>query len=131
MSNVPIISLIKNCFWAVTVSLLTILLLYIAKDYPCLRGAGLAMADSEAFLLIVFIAIPCFIWAVRRLILSFRKEVAEFRGARFVRYLATFSIIGIVIFLMLAVPLIFYTSRFPLRFICEQPLLQWVFAYPM
>lgn len=131
MSTVSITNLVKNCFSAVVVSLLTILLLYIAKDYPCLRGAGLAMADSEAFLLIVFIAIPCFAWAVRRLILSVRKEIAELRGARFVRYLATFSIVGIVIFLMLAVPLIFFTSRFPLRFICEQPLLQWMFAYPM
>lgn len=122
--------LVKGCFGGVMAIMMTLLLLYNAKDYPCLRGAGLAMADSEAFLLIVFIATPCVIWAIRKLL--FRQLSQErSRGDRLNSYMAVFTISGVIIFLALAIALIFFTSQFPLRFICEQPYLAWLFKYPM
>lgn len=122
--------LMTSCLVGVTVCMMTLLLLYNAKDYPCLRGAGLAMADSEAFLLTVFIGIPCLIWAIRRLV--FRKQSEEqLRGDRLINYMALFTISGVVIFLALAIPVIFFTSKFPLRFICEQPYLAWLFKFPI
>lgn len=122
--------LMKSCFGGVTATMMTLLLLYNAKDYPCLRGAGLAMADSEAFLLVVFIAIPCLVWAIRKLL--FRQQSQEQScGDKLINYMAIFTISGVVIFLALAMALIFSTSKFPLRFICEQPYLTWLFKYPM
>lgn len=122
---------LRSYLVGVTVSLLTVLLLYMAKDYPCLRGSGLAMADSEAFLVSVFIALPSLVWALRKVIHYWRNRTISQAEGKFVVYLAIFALIGVVIFLALAIPLIFFTSKFPIRFICEQPLLQWMFAYPM
>jgi small-conductance mechanosensitive channel len=126
-----ILSTIRSYLVGVIVSLLTVLLLYIVKDYPCLRGSGLAMADSEAFLLSVFIALPSLVWALWKIIHYWRNRTTDQTEGKFIVYLATFTLIGVVIFLVLAILLIFFTSRFPIRFICEQPLLQWMFAYPM
>jgi len=122
--------LLKNCFWGVTATIMTLLLLYNAKDYPCLRGAGLAMADSEAFLLVVFIAIPCLVWAIRRLFFG-QQSIEQSYGDRLTNYIALFTMSGAVIFLALAIAVIFFTSRFPLRFICEQPYLAWLFKFPL
>jgi hypothetical protein len=121
--------LIKSYLGGITVTMMTLLLLYNVKDYPCLRGAGLAMADSEAFLLAVFIAIPCLVWAIRRVL--FRQSPEQPCGDRLINYMALFAISGVTIFLALAIALIFFTSKFPLQFICEQPYLTWLFKYPM
>lgn len=126
-----IVASLKNYLVGVTASLLTVILLYIVKDYPCLRGSGLAMADSEAFLVSVFIAFPNLVWALRKIIYFRRNGTISQTKDKFVVYLAIFVLIGAVIFLALAIPLIFFTSKFPIKFICEQPLLQWMFAYPM
>lgn len=122
--------LVKSCFGGVTATMMTLLLLYNAKDYPCLRGAGLAMADSEAFLLIVFIAIPCIVWAIRKLLVR-QLSQEQSCGDRLNNYMAVLTISGVIMFLALAIALIFFTSKFPLRFICEQPYLAWLFKYPM
>lgn len=58
---------LKKWLPGVTATLLTMFLLYVEKDYPCLTGAGLALADFEAFVLFVLIALPCLGWAVRYL----------------------------------------------------------------
>ncbi len=120
----------KKYIGGVIATLMTLFLLYIAKDYPCLRGSGLAMADSEAFLLSVFIALPCLIWSTRKLLLRKRSSEQSYEN-RLTDRMAIISIIGTGIFLAFAIPLIFFTSKFPLRFICEQPYLTWLFKYPM
>lgn len=127
MSKAPLITSLRRYLVGIIVSLLTVLLLYIAKDYPCLRGSGLAMADSEAFLVSVFIALPSFAWALWKIVHQWRHRVKD----KSVMYLAIFALTGATIFLAFAIPLIFFTSKFPIRFICEQPLLQWIFAFPM
>lgn len=111
------------------VTSLTLLLLFLAKDYPCLRGAGLAMADFEAFIFAVLIAFPCFIWAVIKLIRE--NKVGQVNGSNIVRVMSIFSIAGTVIYFLFTIALIEFTSQFPLRFICEQSYLSWLFKYPM
>ncbi|MFZ3017852.1 MAG: hypothetical protein WA056_05290 [Gallionella sp.] len=128
MSTAPSL---RNYLVGVSVGLLTALLLYIVKDYPCLRGAGLAMADSEAFLVSVFIAFPIFVWALRKIIRYWRNGGISQSEGKFIVYVAIFALIGAVIFFAFAIPLIFFTSQFPIKSICAQPLLQWMFAYPM
>lgn len=89
------------------------------------------MADSEAFLVSVFIALPSFAWALWKVVRHWRHRVNMKTEDKPVMYLAVFALTGATIFLALAIPLIFFTSKFPIRFICEQPLLQWMFAFPM
>jgi hypothetical protein len=120
----------KNLLLSIVATMMSLLLLYIAKDYPCLRGAGLAMADFEAFILSVFVALPCFIWASRRLIVR-PKNIEKSYGNSLINYMAIFTIFGAATFLVFAILVIFFTSEFPLRFVCEQPHLAWLFKFPM
>ena len=108
---------------------LTLFLLFNAKDYPCLRGSGLAMADLEAFLLSLFIALPCFIWGAIWLFKN--NSSGQPGGNKMIRRMALFSIAGTVVFWVLAIPVIVFTSEFPLQSICGQPYLAWLFQYPM
>jgi len=89
------------------------------------------MADSEAFLVSVFIAFPILVWALRKIIRYWRNGGIRQSEGKFIVYVAIFALIGAVIFFAFAIPLIFFTSQFPIKFICAQPLLQWMFAYPM
>lgn len=107
------------------------LLLYAGKDYPCLRGAGLAMADSEAFLLSVFIALPCLVWGVLRLSTGRAVTALKSWQSKLLNWMAVFTVSGATVFLMLAILLIFFTSHFPLQYICRQPWLSWLFQYPL
>lgn len=119
----------KRYIGGVIATALTLFLLFVAKDYPCLRGSGLAMADLEAVLLSLFIALPCFIWAAIWLFKN--KSYEQLGGNKLIRRMALFSIAGTVVFWVLAIPVIVFTSEFPLQFICGQPYLAWLFQYPM
>lgn len=96
----------------------TIFLIFIAKDYPCLGGAGLALADFEAFLFFAAISLPCFFWSIFRITkycLTIKKsnwEVASYF------LIAIGVLIGNVIYLLIAIPVIFSFSPHPFGFLC-------------
>jgi amino acid transporter len=111
---------LREWLLGVTALLATIWLLYVGKDYPCLQGAGLALADFEAFILCVFIALPCLVWATIRL--RRRSTQAELPSwdKKWIDRLALVVVIGSVLYIVVSVPVIFSVTPHPLQFICRQ-----------
>lgn len=120
----------KGWFFGIGATLGTVVLLSNAKDYPCLRGAGLALADFEAFLLSVFVALPCFVWSICRLFFG-DKSAAQRWENKVIDGMAIFSLLGAVTFFAFAAHLILFTTKYPLKSICEQPYLRWLLKFPM
>jgi hypothetical protein len=120
---------VKSWLLGIGATIVTVILLSNAKDYPCLRGAGLALSDFEAFLLSL-IGIPCFAWSLHRL-LSKRKSTEQQFETRIINGMAIFTFLGSVTFFISAAHLIFFTASYPIRFLCEQPYLSWLFKFPM
>jgi len=111
-------SLIK-WFFCTAAILLTIFLLYTASDYPCTWGAGLALADLEAFLLLTIVAFPCFVWAIRQLFIRSRPSEQSIWGRRWITYFAEAIIVGVIVFAFVAIPVVFSVRPHPLQFICR------------
>jgi len=114
-----VLASLKKWLPGVTATLLTMFLLYVAKDYPCLTGAGLALADFEAFVLFVLIALPCLVWAVRRLWLRSVSPGQSAGEARWIVFLAVVTIADVMLYALIAIPVIFSFARHPLQFICR------------
>jgi hypothetical protein len=108
----------------------SIFLLYNVKDYPCLRGAGLALADFEAFMLTVVVALPCFLWSLFRLFFG-DKSAGERWENKIIDGMAIFSLLGAITFFAFSAHLILFTAKYPIKFLCESPHLQWLFRFPM
>lgn len=113
-----VLNFLKKWVPAVTAMYLSISLLYIARDYPCLKGAGLALADFEAFILLVLIALPSMIWAIARL-LCVRPDAQLTLEDRWINRLAVTVICIVMLYALLAIPVIFSFSLHPLRFVCQ------------
>jgi|GEM_PF-5856388 len=103
---------------ATMATMLTMLLFYFVKDYPCLRGAGLALADFEAFILMLLIALPCFVWAVSRL-LRYPLTGQSTWEEKWITRLAIVTITGVLLYGAFGIPEIFSFAGHPLRFICR------------
>jgi hypothetical protein len=104
--------------WLLTIiaTQLTIFLIYEAKDFPCLTGAGLALADFEAFIFLVIIALPCFVWAVLQLV---RRPNPLIWNIKWVLFFARVVMIGSTLYILDAIPVIFSFSHHPLSFVCH------------
>lgn len=113
------LAFLKKWLSAVTATLLTLFLLYVGNDYPCLTGAGLALADFEALLLFVLIAVPCLVWAVRCLWPCASTPDESTEKARLVNALAVVVVAGVALYALIAIPVIFSFARHPLQFICR------------
>jgi hypothetical protein len=74
----------------------------------------LALADFEAFIFLLM-ALPCFIWAVRRLLLHSERLVW---GDRCIARFAIITIASTTLYAFLAIPVIFSVSQHPLHIIC-------------
>ena len=111
-------SLIKWLF-CIAAILLTIFLLYVAKEYPCSWGAGLALADFEAFLFLTVVALPCFVWAIRQLLIRSRPSEQSIWGRRWITIFAKVIIVGIIVYAFVAIPVLFSVSPHPLQFLCR------------
>lgn len=110
---------LREWFLSVTALLATIWLLYVGKDYPCLQGAGLALADFEAFILCVLIALPCLVWATFRLRGRSTQTALSSFDKKWIDRLAFVVVIGSVLYIVVSVPVIFSITPHPLQFICR------------
>lgn len=114
-----ILRLLKKWLLPVAVAALSIFLVYVAQDYPCLSGAGLALADLEAFIFLVLIGLPSFIWAIVRLLIC-RRTFGQLSGEeKWLSRLAIIVVLMTTIYGLLAIPVIFSFTRQPLQFICR------------
>lgn len=114
-----VLNFLKKWVPAVTATFLSMFLLYVAQDYPCLRGAGLALADFEAFIFLVLIGLPCLIWAISRLLLRAGSVEQLTWEDRWISRLAVAVIVIVMLYALLAIPVIFSFARQPLQFICR------------
>lgn len=110
---------LKKWVLPVIATLLSMLLLYIAQGYPCLKGAGLALADFEAFIFLVLIGLPCLIWATTKLLLRAGSVEQRPREDQWISRLAVIVIVLFMLYALLAIPVIFSFARHPLQFICR------------
>ena len=113
------IAFLKRWLPALTAVMLTMLLLYVGKDYPCLTGAGLALADFEAFILFILIALPCLVWAIRRLWLRSASSEQGLPEARWITFLAVVTVVDVTLYALVAIPVIFSFAQHPLQFMCR------------
>jgi hypothetical protein len=109
----------KDWVLGVITTALSLWLIVTGSSYPCLRGAGLALADFEAFMLLVLVAVPCFGWATRRLVIDSRAKSFSGIAAKIINRLALLTVCAVAVYVFLAVPVIFSVSRHPLQFICR------------
>ncbi len=110
-------SIIKSYLPGLVAVLLSVLLVYLAKDYPCLKGAGLALADLEAFLLAVFLSMPCFVWGVLNVI-RLKDHFVRFDLLNgLLCYLATVVVLVNIYVLSLLLPVIMSIDPHPLHFL--------------
>ena len=113
-----VLAFLKRWLPGVVATLLAMSLIYVAKDYPCLRGAGLALADFEAFILFMLIALPCLAWAVRRLLFRPVSNERPTWEERWIAKLAVITVVGVALYAVLAIPVIFSFAQHPLQFMC-------------
>ena len=114
-----ILIFVKKWVPSVITVLMSIFLLYVAQDYPCLRGAGLALADMEAFIFLVLIGLPCLIWAISKLLVRAGSVEQLNLEDRWIRRIAFVVIAFVMLFAFLAIPTIFSFKQQPLHFICR------------
>lgn len=104
---------------AAIVLVCSIFLNYTAYAYPCLRGAGLAMADFEAAICLIFLGIPCVIWAIYNLRRGRNISSAYSWDQILIIFVARMAIVLLAIYAMLSIPVIFSFEIHPLRFFCS------------
>jgi hypothetical protein len=110
---------VRGGLLGVATSLATLWLLIVARDYPCLQGAGLALADFEAFILSIAVALPCFLWAIIRLRRRSAGMTVPSWDIKWVDRLAMLVVTGSVLFIAVALPVVFSVTPHPLHFICK------------
>ena len=113
------LNILKIWTGPVCATILSIALLCSARNYPCLRGAGLALADFEAFLLLAFASLPCLIWAifkVARLGANAQKPCGQ---SIWIRRIAFIVGLSNTLFFSIAIPVILSMEHHPFRFICD------------
>lgn len=108
----------KNWIFCVVTTALSLWLVVIGSNYPCLRGAGLALADFEAFVLLLFFAIPCLGWAMYRLVVYSMVDWSYKNNELVINRFAMLTVFAVVIYMIFAVPTIFSINPHPLRFVC-------------
>lgn len=125
-----ILDVLKIWLPSVTATILSMLLLYLAKDLPCAIGAGAAMSGFEELILLILVALPCFLWALARLL--FRRILSKNLSweEKWIDRLAIVTIVGIVIYAGLVIPT-FFSYPHPLQIVCKQSYLRFLFEYPI
>ncbi|MEO6146911.1 MAG: hypothetical protein ABIT70_07635, partial [Sulfuriferula sp.] len=110
--------------------ILTVLLLYIAKDLPCDIGAGAAMSGFGESILLMLVAIPCYLWALARLLFRRASRGKPTGEDKWIDRLAITTIAGMTLYAILVIPTLF-TYPHPLQILCKQPYLRFLFKYPI
>jgi len=123
-------SILRKWFPSIAAISLTLLLLYIAKDLPCDIGAGAAMSGFGEFILLILVALPCFLWALARLLFRRISSEKSTSDDKWINRLAIMTIVGITIYAGLVIPTLF-TYPHPLQILCKQPYLSFLFKYPL
>lgn len=88
------------------------------------------MSGFGEFILLILIALPCFLWALARLL--FRRIPSEVPSweTKWIDRLAVVTIVGIVIYAVLVIPTLFLFPH-PLQIVCKQPYLRFLFEFPI
>lgn len=88
------------------------------------------MSGFEELILLILVALPCFLWALARLL--FRRISSEKSSWEdtWIDRLAIVTIIGLLMYAGLVIPTLFSYPH-PLQIVCKQPYLRFLFEFPI